>query len=95
MASKRDLKKDIRALYADLLEECMTDAVLYRDADRAALEQTYQKITTRCCDFLSRASHTDGKDNPAQVKAYYRQLGKELMQDVLEITDDLQNVRKQ
>ncbi|MBP5259351.1 MAG: hypothetical protein J6Z12_01780 [Paludibacteraceae bacterium] len=95
MASKRDIKKDIRALYAGLLEECLTDAVLYRDADRDALEQTYQKITTHCCDFLSRAGHTDGKENPAHVKSYYRQLGKELMQDVLEITQDLQKVRKQ
>lgn len=94
MASKRDLKNDIRALYADLLEECLTDAVLYKDADRDALEKTYQKITTHCGDFLARANHADGKENPAQVKAYYRKLGQELLQDVLDITQDLQNIHK-
>lgn len=95
MASRRDLKKDIRALYANLLEECLTDAVLYRDADRQKLDAAFQEITTRCRDFLSRASHTDGAGNPKQVKAYYRKLGEEMLKNILDITRSLENVREQ
>ncbi|MBP5317855.1 MAG: hypothetical protein J6Y77_00395 [Paludibacteraceae bacterium] len=86
MASIKDLKKDIRFLYSDLLEDCLCSAYANPSADRKLLDEAFNRIVVGCNDLLARANHPDGKDKQ-KVKAYYRSLGDSLLKDVLEITE--------
>ena len=45
-------------------------------------------------DFIIRAGKPDGKDNPKLVKAYYRKLGQDLLNDVMSISKELEELDK-
>jgi hypothetical protein len=46
-------------------------------------------------EFIDRANHPDGKDNPALVRAYYAGLRKELFVKVNEFFEKLSSITKQ
>ncbi|MBO4370027.1 MAG: hypothetical protein J5808_01525 [Paludibacteraceae bacterium] len=86
MASVKDLKKDIRFLYSDLLEECLTSAYAQSNAKREILDGAFNRIVVGCCDLLARAKRPLGSDRKS-IQAYYRKLGEDMLKDVLEITE--------
>jgi hypothetical protein len=94
MASRRDLKKDISYLYADLLTECFTISCLSPTCDIEKADALIDKIATNCIQFIKRAGRYDAKNNPALVKAYYKKLGADLLQDVLNIGKELEELSK-
>lgn len=74
MANKRELKKEINFLTDQLLAECV-----YNDlCKETGSPQKSQELMTRLVDMrnnlLARINHPDGKDNPKQVKKYYKKI---------------------
>lgn len=94
MASRRDLKKDITYLYSELLTECFTISCLCPKCDQTKADALVSKIVANSYEFTQRAGHYDGKDNPKLVKAYYKKLGEDLLQDVLSIGKEIEELSK-
>ena len=94
MASRRNLKKDIQYLYSELLTECFTISCLCPNCDAAKTEELAAKIMTNSYEFIQRAGHYDGKNNPQIIKAYYKKLGEDLLQDVLAIGQEMETLTK-
>jgi methyltransferase-like protein len=92
MASRKALKKDINYLYADLLTECFKLSAICSEDKQEKIEVLFSKIIYSCNDFIIRAGKPDGKNNRQLVKAYYRKLGQDLLNDVLEISKDLEDI---
>ena len=74
-----------------LKEPCI---VLISDPEdkQEKIEVLFSKIIYSCNDFIIRAGKPDGKNNRQLVKAYYRKLGQDLLNDVLEISKDLEDI---
>jgi hypothetical protein len=92
MASRKALKKDINYLYADLLAECFKLSVACPADKYDKVEVLFNKIFLSSNDFITRAGKPDGKDNPKLVKAYYRKLGQDLLNDVMSISKELEEL---
>ena len=56
------------------------------------IEVLFSKIIFSSNDFIVRAGKPDGKNNRKLVKAYYRKLGQDLLNDVMEISKDLEEI---
>ena len=94
MASRRDLKKDIAYLYSELLTECLTISCICPKCDQEKANQLISKIVKNSYEFTQRAGHYNGKNNPQLVKAYYKKLGEDLLQDVLSIGKEIEALSK-
>lgn len=88
MATRRGLKKDLNLIYSDLLLEAL---YTYRASDKKddkKVSELCNKISDHHADFISRASHTDGKGNKKIVKAYYKNLWDDVLKDVMALGDE-------
>ena len=94
MASRRALKKDINYLYSELLTECFKLSIISPKENHDKLEVLFNKIFLSSNDFIIRAGKPDGKDNPKLVKAYYKKLGQDLLNDVMGISKELEELDK-
>ncbi len=94
MASRRDLKKDIVYLYSELLTECFTISCLVPKCDQEKADALVSKIVINSYEFVKRAGRYDAKNNPKLVKAYYKKLGEDLLQDVLSIGKEIEGLSK-
>ena len=92
MASRKALKKDINYLYADLLTECFKLSAISSEEKQEKIEVLFSKKIFSSNDFIVRAGKPDGKNNRKLVKAYYRKLGQDLLNDVMEISKDLEEI---
>lgn len=81
MASIKGLKKDIRFLSGVVIADAiyMGDIVTKAEDKKAMYEVVVSAIDMHN-EFISRANHPDGKDNPQLIKKYYKSLTQELMQ---------------
>lgn len=79
MASIKELKKDIDFLASELISECYFRMMMIENADNSALAATVSKALNFRNEFINRANHPDGKENAKMVKAYYRNLRKDLL----------------
>ena len=55
---------------------------------RKKVSELCNKISDHHADFISRASHTDGKGNKKVVKAYYKSLWDEVLKDVMALGEE-------
>lgn len=94
MASRRNLKKDIVYLYSELLTECFTISYLVPQCNQEKADALVAKIITNSYEFVKRAGRYDAKNNPKLVKAYYKKLGEDLLQDVLSIGKEIEGLSK-
>jgi hypothetical protein len=92
MASRKALKKDINYLYSELLTECFKLSIVSPADNHEKIEVLFNKIFLSSNDFIIRAGKPDGKDNPKLVKAYYRKLGQDLLNDVMSISKELEEL---
>lgn len=92
MASRRDLKKDINFLADELITNSYLKQVLFENVDQQKLAQVIVKSVSFMNEYRARVNHTDGKENPKLVKAYYQKLRKELINDYNELAKELNSL---
>lgn len=88
MATRRGFKKDLNLIYSDLLLEALGSFRASKNKDEKKVSELCNKISDRHADFISRASHTDGKGNKKVVKAYYKSLWDEVLKDVMALGEE-------
>ncbi|MBQ1650994.1 MAG: hypothetical protein IIT93_00195 [Paludibacteraceae bacterium] len=88
MATRRGFKKDMNLIYSDLLLEALDSFRASKNKDEKKISELCNKISDHHADFISRASHTDGKGNKKVVKAYYKSLWDEVLKDVMALGEE-------
>lgn len=88
MATRRGFKKDMNLIYSDLLLEALDSFRASKNKDEKKISELCNKISDHHADFISRASHTDGKGNKNVVKAYYKSLWDEVLKDVMALGEE-------
>lgn len=88
MATRRGFKKDLNLIYSDLLLEALGSFRASKNKDEKKVSELCNKISDHHADFISRASHTDGKGNKKVVKAYYKSLWDEVLKDVMALGEE-------
>ena len=88
MATRRGFKKDMNLIYSDLLLEALGSFRASKNKDEKKVSELCNKISDHHADFISRASHTDGKGNKKVVKAYYKSLWDEVLKDVMALGEE-------
>lgn len=81
MASVRTLKKDINFLTSELVTQAYLNQLIFNKISDDALVDHITKAVDFRNNFVERANHPDGKDNAKLVKAYYRTLRKEMVEE--------------
>ena len=90
MASKRQLKKEIILEVTQLFDEAIIlRSLATGQSMELELEELMDDIMIFTDDTLRRIDHPDGKDTPALVKNYYRQLREHIHTSTQNISDRL------
>ena len=85
MAKRRELKKAINLVCADLLRECLAVRQTHPNIKSADVENIALSIITMQDDFVSRLSHVDQH----QVSRFFQQLNDDLTASTNEIVDQI------
>ena len=85
MANKRILKKEISCTAGSLFSEALFCALYIPGTDREKADKLMARILDMQDDFIRRVGKTDGKENPAIVKSYYKKLKAELQAEINDI----------
>ena len=94
MASIKDLKKDIDYLVYEVISDCFTMmSVQPLDKSDELAEIVSDAVQLRN-ELFSRVKHPGGKDNPAVLKSYYRQVRTDLLSGIDELFVRLSKVSK-
>jgi hypothetical protein len=82
MASVRELKKDIDYLIFEVISDCFVYSNIHPDNKTDELSAVISDAVEFRNDLIARVNNPDGKDNPKIVKAYYKAVGKDLLEGV-------------
>ena len=74
MASRRKLKKTIKFVSSELITDIYFRLLMSKNAKEETVDQLVVKIVDLNREFVLRASHPNGKDNPKIIKQYYTKL---------------------
>jgi hypothetical protein len=82
MSSRRDLKKDIDYLVFEVIADCFAYSEVHQDKNADELSGIIADSVSLRNDLIARVNNPDGKDNPKILKAFYRDVEKDLMEGV-------------
>ena len=91
MASRKDLKKDIKFVSVELISECYVRFIFNPKLEKE-INDIVSEINKLNYDCVTRINHTDGKNNPKITKAYYKKLKEDYekgMKDILAKLNDI------
>lgn len=74
MANLRRLKKDIEYYSANLIGDCLDYIQYFEGAQEEKALEIIKDAVALHNEMIIRASNPDGKDNPKNIKAYYKKL---------------------
>ena len=89
MSFKRDLKKSIQVICAELLTECVAASLYGNKAHQEDAEALFYSIVRMQHDFISRISHPE-PGMPA--KKYFRLLCEQFTAQASELVDQVNNL---
>jgi len=89
MATKRDIKKDIRYLCEQLILDALEISEIVKDSDKQTVINIVAEIASLYNELISRTNHPDGKDNPKLVKAYFNSISSDLLTECNKIYEKL------
>ena len=71
MANRRTLKKQIRAILGQLMDECIICNLVLPKFDNTTLDSFAARIIEINDEFIARANHPEGTKDPKRTKQYY------------------------
>jgi hypothetical protein len=92
MATKRDIKKDIRYLCEQLILDALEVSEMVNDSDKQKVAGMVAEIAALHNELISRTNHPDGKDNPNLVRAHFKAIYNDLLTECNKIYDKLNNL---
>ncbi len=85
----------IGGVAGDLFTEILVYKMYIPGVDQEKADGLMTRVLDMQDNFIARISHTDGKDNKALVKAYYRKLREDFEREVDEISAEISALNKQ
>ncbi len=95
MASRRDAKKDIEYVLAEIISDTLNVMHLHKGKKDEELKDLLQYIIDNRDELIARLSHIPGKDNPAQVKLFFNKLYFDLEKCAEESIEKLSSIIKE
>lgn len=92
MASRRKLKKTIQFISSELINEIYFRCLLSDKVDFDLVEKMSVDILKICSEFIQRAGHPDGKENPRLVKVYYKKLFADWEVEMEKVVKDMEKI---
>ncbi|MGC8866436.1 MAG: hypothetical protein ACP5O2_12045 [Bacteroidales bacterium] len=78
MASRKDAKKDIEYTLAEIITDTLNVMHLHHGKKDNELLDLLEYLIDSRDELISRLSHIPGKDNPAQIKLFFKKLYSDL-----------------
>lgn len=94
MASRRDAKKDIEFVLAEIISDTLNVMHLHKGKKDEELFNLLEYLIDTRDELICRLSHIPGKDNPAQVKLFFNKLYLDLEKCVDEAIERLSEIVK-
>ncbi len=92
MASRKDLKKDIKFVSIELISECYV-RFIFNPSKEKEINELVNKINKLNYEAITRISHTVGKRNRKITKAYYKDLQNYFEKGLKEILEELNAIK--
>ncbi len=80
MASKKDLKKDINYLVDEVIGTCLMQHQMQGGKNHEAMETMVNDMLTFREEIIEKTNHPDPGPETKNLKAYYRDLHKQLLE---------------
>jgi uncharacterized membrane-anchored protein YjiN (DUF445 family) len=90
MAKKRILKKDIYAIFEDMLFDVWMHQYFADDADDAKIKSILLQISRQCEEFICRTHHIPDHKNKKAVKQYFQKLIEDLNHEIKRISQEIE-----
>jgi hypothetical protein len=71
MASKKNLKKDVKYVTWELISECLVFQVLHPDTTEDQIMETLRKITEKHNEVMDLINSSRGKQDKAKIRTTY------------------------
>ena len=94
MASRKNFKKAIASVMGELFVEAMVCKMYMPGVDGEKADALMSRILDFQADLITRVSHTDGKDNRALVRKYYKELRADLEKEVEAVMAEIGELSK-
>lgn len=96
MASKRELKKDIRSITEQIIIDALEfGGLLKNEENHKKLLDIIISITQTHNDLIARVNHPDGKDNPKLVKKHFDSISSDLMTSYSKAYEELAAIKEE
>lgn len=74
MASRRKLKKTIKFVTSELINDIYFHCLMKKEIDQEKVENLIIETVNLKSEFILRVIRPDGKNNPQKVKTYYKKI---------------------
>ena len=92
MANRRTLKKQIRAILGQLMDECIICNLVLPKFDNTTLDSFAGRIIEINDEFIARANHPEGTKDHKRTKQYYSALVQDFNKATLELIQDMNKI---
>ena len=92
LANRRTLKKQIRAILGQLMDECIICNLVLPKFDNTTLDTFAARIIEINDEFIARANHPEGTKDPKRTKQYYSALVQDFNKATLELIQDMNKI---
>ena len=89
MATKRNIKKDIRYLCEQLILDSLEVTEIVEENNKQKVVSIIAEISSLYSELICRVNHPDGKDNPKLVKAHFSAISIDLLTECNKIYEKL------
>lgn len=91
MASRRKLKKAIKAISNELVAEIYILS-FFKEVKEEKLNEVVDKALVMNEEFVSRVNHVDGKNDSKVVRAYFKKLREDWTNAIQEIVKEVEKL---
>jgi len=89
MASRRNLKKDLRYIFNELVTQVYVYQKFHPETDENKINQLVKEILGHYNGYIARINYQDGKDNPQLVRQHFNKIIEDLQKKTLPLVEKL------